>query len=101
MFQSLIHYAVPFTGTFGIFISSMPAQDFSVETFPISLTCERQLIRTRSVGIMAGTTRRNLDKTHEAIGSGMNQARTFPHELVIDCQKKSNKAEKRVTDTGS
>lgn len=29
----------------------------------ISVTCERQLIRTRSVGIMAGTTRRNLDNT--------------------------------------
>lgn len=51
----------------------------------ISVTCERQLIRTRSVGIMAGTTRRIWIK-HEAIGSGMNQARTFPHELVIDCQ---------------
>lgn len=35
----------------------------SVELASISVTCERQLIRTRSVGIMAGTTRRNLDNT--------------------------------------
>lgn len=54
----------------------------------ISVTCERQLIRTRSVGIMAGT--KEIRITHEAIGNGMNQARTFPHEVVIDCQAASD-----------